>query len=104
MDTRFNNLDSRLSNIEDRLTNPLNKPDAITQLKQQLDRIIGMLERAAIRDTAIVWFSFMAVGAGFVGGSAMDMPKNWPPILVGAVMMIIGYCGIHFRWFTRRSA
>jgi uncharacterized protein YdcH (DUF465 family) len=103
MDTRFNNLDPHLNNIENRLTNPqLNNPDAITQLKQQLDRIESELRRAAIRDVGIAWFTFMAVGAGFVGGGAMDILKNWPSILGGVVMMIIGYCGIHFRWFPPR--
>ncbi len=103
MDARFNNLDSHLNNIENRLTNPqLNNPDAITQLKQQLDRIEGELRRAAIRDAGIAWLTFMAVGAGFVGAGAMDILNNWPPILFGVVMIIIGYCGIHFRWFLRR--
>lgn len=103
MDTRFNNLDSHLNNIENRLTNSqLNNPDAITQLRNQLDRIEGKLERADIRDIQFAWLTFAAVGAGFVGVGAVDILHNWPALLVGMVTIIIGYCGVRFRWFTRR--
>jgi tetrahydromethanopterin S-methyltransferase subunit G len=104
MDTRFNNLDSHLNNIENHLTNPqLNNPDVFTQLKQQLERIEGKLESAYIRDVQFAWLTFAAVGAGFVGVGAVDILHNWPALLVGVVTIIIGYCGVRFRLFTRRS-
>ena len=104
MDTRFKNLDSHLDNIENRLTNPqLNNPDAITQFRNQLDGIEGKLERTAIRDIQFAWLTFATVGAGFVGVGAVDILHNWPALLVGMVTIIIGYCGVRFRWFTRRS-
>jgi hypothetical protein len=110
MDTRFNNFDSYLNNIENRLINPqLNNPDIITQLGQQLDGIKGELERAAVRDIKTAWYAFMIAGAGFFGagaGAGAAQVHNLPflvgLVFAGLIMIIIGYCGIHFRWLVRR--
>jgi len=113
MDTRFNNLDSHLNNIEDRLTNSqLNNPDAITQLKQQLDGIEGEFRRAEIRDIRSAWLTFTVAGFGlvsaaFVTAAFVFYGVTHGPYMLGAivaalaglVVMIIGYCGAKFLWW-----
>ena len=68
--------------------------------REIMDKLCNIEKQIKTGSLQGAWLTFAAIGAGFIGAGIV---ANWPASLVGLAMVALGYCGVRFRWLTRRS-